>query len=262
MLGMPRYLVVRESLREEIQARLKPGQKLPTEPELIKRFGVSRITVRHALEQLRSEGLITRVQGKGTFAAYPTIHPDLRAVRSFTEDIKAAGQTPSTRVINIRSVPAPARAAERLAVAPETRLVLVEKVRLADDVPISFEVSYIPEQIAAGWTAKLIEQRPIFNLITEMHGIALSRGKLDVSAGAAPQRIARALRVKTGSPVLKVERVTYTDQDRAIDYDVLYLRPDRVQYTFETSRRGQRGQAQESAVRFFVDGVKRVVTPA
>jgi GntR family transcriptional regulator len=260
MTGIPRYYVVRESLREEIRTRFKPGEKLPPEPELMKRFDVSRITIRHALEQLRAEGLITRVQGKGTFVSHPPVHPDFRVLRSFLDDIRASGQTPSTKVIRIESVPGPPRPCELLELPPKTPLVLIEKVRLADGTPISLEVSYLPEEIARGWNKPLLEQRPIFDLIREVSSVVLSRGKFEVSAAAATPVTAKALRIKKGQPLLRVERVNYNDQERPIDYDMIYYRADRVTYTFETSRRkADPGQTTEQIPRLILSGVTRVV---
>jgi GntR family transcriptional regulator len=137
---------------------------------------------------------------------------------------------------------------------------LIEKVRLADGTPISLEVSYLPEEIARGWNKPLLEQRPIFDLIREVSSVVLSRGKFEVSAAAANPVTAKVLRIKKGEPLLRVERVNYDDQERPIDYDMIYYRADRVTYTFETSRRkADPGQTTEQIPRLILSGVTRVV---
>ena len=260
MTGIARYYIVREALRKEIREKFRPGEKLPPEPELIKRFAVSRITIRYALEQLRAEGLITRVQGKGTFVAHPSVRPDFRALRSFVQDIEASGQAPGTKVIRVESVIGPPRPCELLEVPPETTLVLVEKVRLADKEPISFEISYLPQEIAAAWNKDLIKQVPIFDLLRDRLGILISRAKYQVSGASAIPAIAKALRTKKLAPLLRVERVNYDDRNRPIDYDEMFYRADRVTYTFEAVRgNAQIDEAKDSDSRLVLSGISRIV---
>jgi GntR family transcriptional regulator len=230
--GLPLYYVVREELRRDIAGK-KPGDRLPTEPELIKRMGVSRITVRYALDQLQAEGLITRVQGRGTFVAYPSVRPDLRALSSFLDDISASGQIPSTKAIGVAKVLGPSDAHSRLHIPASSHLMCIEKIRMASGDPVSFETSFILPEIASTWTKKLIEKTPIFDLLRERR-VRLSRGTVDISAVAAGAGISEHLRIRKGGPLLRVDRVIYDTNDRPIEYDILHYRSDRVRYSFET----------------------------
>jgi GntR family transcriptional regulator len=230
--GLPLYYLVREALRRDIAVK-KPGDQLPTEPKLMKRMGVSRITVRYALEQLQAEGLITRVQGRGTFVAYPSVRPDLRGLSSFLNDISASGQIPSTKAVRVARMLGPPDAHDRLQIEPSSRLMCVEKIRMANGVPVSFEISFILPEIAGAWTKKLIEKAPIFDLLKD-HGVRLSRGTVEVAAVLSSTEMAKHLRIRKGAPLLRVDRVIYDRHDRPIEYDILHYRSDRVRYSFET----------------------------
>jgi GntR family transcriptional regulator len=231
--GPPLYYVVRETIRRDIARSMKPGDQLPTEPELMKRMDVSRITIRHALEQLRIEGLITRAQGRGTFVAFPSVRPNLGGLHSFLDDISASGQKPSTTAIRVERVLAAPDVYERLRLLPSAPLICVEKVRLANDDPVSIETSFILPEIAGRWTKRLVEQTPVFDL-HKAQGVRLSRGSVEVAAVSADAVTARHLRARKGMALLRVERIVFDHTDRPIEYDILLYRSDRVRYAFET----------------------------
>ena len=255
--GLPLYCIVRDTLRREIAETMKPGDQLPTEPELMARMSVSRITVRYALEQLQNEGFIRREQGRGTFVAFPSVRPDLSGLTSFLDDISASGQTPSTKALHVGRMLAPPRICDCLGVSPTTSLMRVEKIRLANEEPISFETSFILLEIAARWNKRQIEQRPIFDL-EKAQGVELSRGAVEITSAAASAEIAKHLRVRKGAPLLRVDRVVFDGTGRAIECDILLYRSDRVRYSFETqSDTGHRSNlAQRGGLRLIVGGAK------
>lgn len=213
---------------------MAPGDRLPTEPELMKRMGVSRITIRHALEQLKSEGLITASQGRGTFVAFPSVRPNLKGLSSFVEDISATGQSAQTEVLSLRLAKRGSEMHVRLGLPPSARLVCIEKIRLANADPISFETSYIPADIAGGWTRKLLESVPIFEVLAGQ-GVLVARADVEVGAAAAGGQVARRLRIKDGTALLQAERLIYDRDDRPIEFDILSYRSDRVRYSFHAT---------------------------
>ena len=126
---------------------LKVGDQLPTEDSLIARFGVSRITVRRAIQNLVSRGLVEIRRGKGTFVAAPKITQDLTELSGFVEDMHALGRKPTARVIGKEIVAAGATVANQLALTRGERVVRIRRVRLADGVPLSFDETYLPLEI-------------------------------------------------------------------------------------------------------------------
>src|ERR1700747_3027147 len=140
----PLYAKIEETIATEIaEGEYPPGDQLPTEDELLQRLEVSRITVRRAIQNLVHRGLLEIRRGRGTFVAEPHIEAELTKLSGFVEDMNAAGRRASARVVSQGVVPATARIAERLQLARGTRVMRIERVRLADGVPVSFDETYL-----------------------------------------------------------------------------------------------------------------------
>src|SRR6201992_2610677 len=123
---------------------LRVGDQLPTEDSLIARFEVSRITVRRAIQNLVSRGLVEIRRGKGTFVAAPKITQNLAELSGFVEDMHALGRKPTARVICKAVMTADATVASRLALTTGERVVRIRRVRLADGIPLSFDETFLP----------------------------------------------------------------------------------------------------------------------
>src|SRR6267378_8701101 len=139
------YSRVETVLASEIaHGYLNVGDQLPTEDSLIARFGVSRITVRRAIQNLVSRGLVEIRRGKGTFVTAPKIMQDLKELSGFVEDMHVLGRKPTARVISKEIVTADATVASHLALTKGERIVRIRRVRLTDGVPLSFDETYLP----------------------------------------------------------------------------------------------------------------------
>src|ERR1700751_5024852 len=123
---------------------LKVGDQLPTEDSLIARFGVSRITVRRAIQNLVTRGLVEIRRGRGTFVAPPKITQDIKELSGFVEDMHALGRRPTARVIGKEIVAANATVARQLALTRGERVGRIRRVRLADGIPLSFDETFLP----------------------------------------------------------------------------------------------------------------------
>ncbi len=142
------YSRVETVLASEIaDGDLKVGEQLPTEDNLIERFGVSRITVRRAIQNLVSRSLVEIRRGKGTFVATPKITQELRELSGFVEDMHALGRKPTARLIGKEIVAADATVASQLALTKGERVVRIRRVRLADGIPLSFDETFLPLEI-------------------------------------------------------------------------------------------------------------------
>src|SRR5262249_7484350 len=144
---------------------LKVGDQLPTEDSLIARFGVSRITVRRAIQNLVSRGLVEIRRGKGTFVAAPKITQDLKELSGFVEDMHALGRKPTARVIGKEIVAADATVASQLALTKGERVVRIRRVRLADGIPLSFDETFLPLEIGEKIITNNLTVEPIFALL-------------------------------------------------------------------------------------------------
>ncbi len=215
---------------------LKVGDQLPTEPELMRQFDVSRITVRQALGQLASARLIDRRPGLGTFVAPPRIEQELKRLTGFVEDMDALQLRATAKVVRITRVPADAEVAARLRLDSGTSVTYLERVRLANEEPLSFDVTYLPEDIGERVETENLEVNPVFSLLEDKYGISLGEADYAIEASQASRVVGGHLGVKPGSPILLIERTTYSAAGRPIDYEKLHYRGDRLRYRMKLKR--------------------------
>ena len=233
------YARVETVLAGEItDGNLKVGDQLPTEDSLIVRFGVSRITVRRAIQNLVSRGLVEIRRGKGTFVAAPRITQELTELTGFVEDMHALGRAPTARVVGKEVVSADAVVADSLGLTKGERVVRIRRVRLADGVPLSFDETYLPLQIGKKILADNLKIEPIFSLLERKYGIPLVEAEYKLEAVAASSEVARALRVKQNSPIFRIDRTSYSTGSSPVDYEKLYYRGDLVRFVTRLTRKG------------------------
>src|ERR1700722_16681000 len=181
----PLYSRVEAVLASEIaDGHLKVGDQMPTEDTLIARFEVSRITVRRAIQNLVSRGLIEIRRGKGTFVAAPKITQELTELSGFVEDMHAIGRKPTARVISKEVVTADATVARHLALTKGERVVRIRRVRLADGIPLSFDETYLPLEIGREIITKNMKVEPIFSLLERKYDVPLFEAEYKLEAVA------------------------------------------------------------------------------
>jgi GntR family transcriptional regulator len=219
---------------------LKVGGQLPTEDDLIARFEVSRITVRRAIQNLVSRGLVEIRRGKGTFVASPKITHELTELSGFVEDMHALGRKPTARVLGKEVVVADATVAGHLALTKGERVVRIRRVRLADGVPLSFDETYLPLRLGKKVITNNLKIEPIFSLLERKYGVPLIEAEYKLEAVAAEADVATALRVKQGSPIFRIERTSYSTGNQPVDYEKLYYRGDLVRFVTRLARKQPR----------------------
>src|ERR1700761_675281 len=235
------YSQVETVLAGEIaDGSLKIGAQLPTEDALIARFGVSRITVRRAIQNLVSRSLIEIRRGKGTFVAAPKITQELTELSGFVEDMHALGRKPSARVIGKEVVTADTNVASHLALTKGAHVVRIRRVRLADGVPLSFDETYLPLSIGKKIITNNLKIEPIFSLLERKYGVPLIEAEYKLEAVTADEEVASALRVKQGSPIFRIERTSYSTGNRPVDYEKLHYRGDLVSFVTRLARKVSR----------------------
>lgn len=216
---------------------LKVGDQLPTEDDLIARFGVSRITVRRAIQNLVSRGLVEIRRGTGTFVAAPKITQDLKELSGFVEDMHALGRKPTARVLGKEIVTAGGTVASHLALTRGERVVRIRRVRLADGIPLSFDETYLPLEIGKKVMSDDLKVEPIFSLLERKYDVPLIEAEYKLDAVPADREVAKALKVKQGSPVFRIERTSYSKGARPVDYETLHYRGDLVRFATRLVRK-------------------------
>ena len=236
----PLYLQIKEVLKQRILDGIYPPlQKLASENELMAAFGVSRITVRQALRDLHNERLVFSAQGKGTFVSKPKATQRLESLQGFEESMQAAGFAASSKLISA----APRRPSMEIAAALQLGLqedvLEVNRVRYLNREPISIDLSYFPADIGARLIARDLA-RDIFPMLENELGVPLGHADVKVGASAPDAEARKVLRLASGEPILKVERLTYDTAGRPVDFEYLLIRGDAFQYQFRIQRRPDR----------------------
>jgi GntR family transcriptional regulator len=231
------YAKIEEAIATEIaQGEYRPGDQLPTEDALLQRFQVSRITIRRAIQNLVSRGLLEIRRGLGTFVLSPQIKAELTKLTGFVEDMNATGRKATARVMSQSVVAASARVAERLQLAKGTKVMQIKRVRLADGVPISFDETYLPLSLGMQIVRNDLRLHPIFTLLEEEFGVPLVEADYELEAVIANKAVADALQVRVGSPIFQIERTSMTTGNQPVDYEVLSYRGDLVRFVTKLVR--------------------------
>jgi GntR family transcriptional regulator len=222
----PKHAQLRDVLAALCATELEPDSAIPSERELMESYGVSRATVRRAIESLVTEGLLRRVQGKGTFVARPRVESHLH-LASFTEDMRRRGLEPSTRVVRADSAAPPVEVARFLGLAAGERAWRLERVRLAGGEPMAFESGwYAPELLPHLDRHDLTGS--LYTIFSEVYGVAVDTAEQTVWAEVAEERLARHLQVAVGSPVMAFDRKG-SSRGRPLERAVSHYRGDRYQ---------------------------------
>ncbi len=216
---VPRYHQLKEILREKIRSgEWKPGDLIPSERELSETYGISRMTTRQAITDLVNEGVFYREQGKGTFVTRHKITQQLMRLTGFTEDIRARGQQPSTKVLAVEMRPVSEVIAEKLHLNAGQLVFCIQRLRLADGEPLAIELSHINFKGCEKLLEEDLEQNSLYRLLESKYGIPLMEAEQELEAGLAGSEEAQLLKIPVGSAVLYTRRTTYTDRYQPIEY--------------------------------------------
>jgi GntR family transcriptional regulator len=228
-----------ETLREAIQqGSFPPGSQLPPELELIEMLGVSRTTLREALRALEEQRMIVRRRGLGTFVSERSIRKDLSINFGITEMIRQAGMIPGSRDSHLRTEKASPVLAQALQVPRGSSLVVVDRVRTANERAVVWSQDIISEAILGAHAIETLqlEDMSLYTYLEEHLNLHISRGEAQLSPVTATPEIAARLSVRVGSALLHVAQTDYNSEDRPIVHSIEYHVPDA--FVFVVNRRG------------------------
>jgi GntR family transcriptional regulator len=247
---IPLYYQLENLLREKINSgAFSPGDRLPTESDLIRQYGVSRITVRQALTALAEEGLIERRQGRGTFVAERKIKR--RAFEGQThltgslDEIIAMGLETPVKVLEMNRIEADPHEAELLGLQPGEPVYRIKRMRIRDGKPYSLIVNYLPAEIGARFTKEELSAGSLLQMIEAKFKLRLKDAKQQITAALADPYVAGMLEVRVGSPLLSIERTVYTDEGRPVENVHVLYRTDLYSYQVYLTRDGESGAKKE-----------------
>ncbi|MEW6045984.1 MAG: GntR family transcriptional regulator [Bacillota bacterium] len=235
---IPLYHRLHDQLRDDIESGvLKPGDRIPTELELSARFGVSRTTVKQAIQQLVHAGLVYRVQGKGTFVSQPRIPRRLEGLISFHEEMRQRGYTPATELLEAAIVSAARHVAKALGVEAGSPVLRLVRRRLADGSPIALQTHYLPGEMAGLAEDARVATGSLYEAMEQRFGQRPAAGREEYTAVVVSGEDARRLGVADGSPALAVRRYASLPGGRPVEYTESLLRADR--YTLHVELAGR-----------------------
>lgn len=234
---LPLYYQLKEVLRQQIRAgHLAPHTAIPSEPELVARYHVSRATVRQALTELVNEGLLYRQHGKGTFVCEPRVQQTLSELTSLTQEIKRRGKHPGGILLVSELIRGTEIVRKRLELADEEQVIRLERLRTADDLPIAHEIDYLPHPRAGGVykRAQEVASGSLYSLMST-EGLIPYLAEEAFKAGAASQREAELLRIEPSEPGLRLNCITLDSTGSPIVYSESFYPGSR--YDFQVTLR-------------------------
>lgn len=227
----PLYDQLVELLRDKIENEMEPGDLLPSERELSARYGLSRTTVRLALKELESLGLVSRKHGKGTFVSEVSREiANLMGTYSFTEQMKEMGRTPKTQILEFERREAKKSVSEHLGLRIGDPVFRMKRLRLADGVPMMVERTYLPAHEFVTLTLEDVKKKPLYDIVEQDYKVKIRVAEEEFYASVARGEDAQILGLAEGAPVLQLVRTTYSSENVAIEYTHSVARADQFKY--------------------------------
>ena len=215
------------------------GEAIPSERQLSADIGISRLTVRAALDDLAREGYLVRRRGSGTFVSEPKIAQEL-TMTSFTDDMRRRGLRPASKTLELRVSPAGARLGRLLHVSPSERVVIASRLRLADGESMAIETVHVRETHVPGLTERDLEEQSFYELLRDRYGIVIVGGEQTIEPTVTDEDESHALGVPLHSPAFRFERVTHSEKGEIVEFVESIYRGDRYRLVTTLSRRPER----------------------
>jgi GntR family transcriptional regulator len=227
MATVPAHKRIRDDLVAEIESGgLSARDRLPGEVDLAARYGVTRMTVRQALNNLVNDGLLVRRRGVGTFVAENAAQRrNMSRLTGFSEDMRSGGREVETRMLAQRIIPVPEDIAGSLQLTPGTHVTHVARLRLVDGTPVIVQHSWVPYDLCpALWEEPLVDDS-LYATLRSRYDIALRRADQRLAAVSATSELAALLELPARAPLLRVEQVTLDDRNVPVELARSWMRP-------------------------------------
>lgn len=238
---IPLYYQLENVLREKITSgTFRGGERLPTESDLIEEYGVSRITVRQALQSLSDDGLIERKQGRGTYISARKSRKRkftgvIHLTGSLDELIEMGMETP-VKVLEMNRVEADSHEAELLEIKVKTPIYRLKRLRMHEGKPFGLIVNYLPEEIGAKLTMEELSSGALLHTMEAKLGYELDNALQEIHAELADPYVAKLLDVRVGTALLSIERTVYTQKQKPVEYVHTLYRSDIYGYSVKLVR--------------------------
>ena len=232
--GVPLYLQIKESLLSKIDGGTWAGESMiPTESELCKEYGVSKITVREAIKLLVMDGRLSRIPGRGTFVTRPKIEQTLNRFFSFTRWARQNGLDPASRVLRVETVPCDAHIAKHLGISVGDAVTRIERLRLGNQEPLMLEVIWTSAALCPEIHLRDLANVPLNDILANDYGIILVRARESIEPQTANAYTSRLLSIEKEVLLLHVEHTAFTTGGRIAYFVSSSYRGDRVKFSID-----------------------------
>ena len=232
---VPIYHQLKLIIKEQIQSQ-KWGhdETIPSERELCEQFGISRMTVRHAINDLVAEGALYRKRGMGTYVSKPKIDQALTKLTNFTSDMETRSLRPGAKIIHVKVIPATEELARFLNIKENANVIELFRLRLANDEPMALEKSFLSYDKASAILEESLENKSLYQELREkcQIDVAIAHQTLEISY-IEDSKDSELLDVEVGTPVLLIERMTFTENNLPVEYVKSLYRADRYKFSIE-----------------------------
>lgn len=230
----PLYFQLKEHIKRQIEEKeLKPGQCLPSENDLCQEFGISRMTVRQAINELQYEGLLYKIQGKGTFVSKDKIEQSLISLTSFSNDMRNRGLAPGSKILAFEVISATAKLSEALRINSGDKVIFLKRLRMADNEPMSIESSYLNYYLCSPLLDIPIDNISLYDVLKQELGLKLVKAAQSLETFLICGWEAGLLEVPENSLGLFIKRTTYTEDNKPLEYVESIYRGDRYKFYIE-----------------------------
>lgn len=234
---VPLYYQLLNELRGRVVREFNPGDLFPTEENLCSQYGVSRTTVRAAIDVLARENVLKRVRGKGTYVQDQKIEQNFfQNLTSFSHEMKIKGMVPSTKVIDFDSGLATEEDVFALNIPMDSSVFRLKRLRFINDQPVVLVVTHVPYALCTSLDTYNFESESLYEVLEQNFNLSVVKARREVEATHASKELAVSLQVKRGAPLLLVKTTAYTRDQTAIEYSVAFYRGDRNRFVVELER--------------------------
>ncbi len=226
---IPLYAQLMDILINQIENYMEENDQLDSEREICDKYGVSRTTVRQALDELEKQKNIYKVHGKGNFISSRRVEQELIKVYSFTDEMRKLGKKPISKLLNFEIAEPDSKILRKLKLKENELVYKITRIRIADDIPMIYEVTYLPYDKFNGMTKKDLEENPLYEIFKNDFKVHITSAEEVLESVSINKLESIYLDVSQGEPGLKIERTTYENK-QVIEYTVSIARGDKFKY--------------------------------
>ncbi|MCL6573585.1 MAG: GntR family transcriptional regulator [Bacillus sp. (in: Bacteria)] len=232
---IPLYHQLMERLKGAIEKeRWSPGDKVPSENQLMNQFGVSRNTAKKAIEELVQVGILYRIQGKGTFVAKPKLEQSLMGFYSFSKVLKEKGMNPKDIILKIEEIKPSAKIKEALQLDENESVIEMKRLRCANNEPYILESSFIPKTVVTDMEQlKKVGEISLYDLFTHQFNVVVTKAKETFEPVLIRADESEYLQTEAGRPALLLERTAYDIHGLPVEFCISIVRGDRCRFYTE-----------------------------